>query len=123
MISIATAQNDAVARVSDAGFPAYGIPLLVISATIGNMSAAHEEATSLVDQKYYERIDAMSPKERVAISMQMLDWARQTIARQITSESGPMSPERLRWLVALRQYGAEPEVRKLIERMLERVPD
>jgi hypothetical protein len=33
-----------------------------------------------------------------------------------------MNPERLKWLVALRQYGAEPAIRAMIERMLERVP-
>lgn len=78
---------------------------------------------SFVERKYQERIDSLTPKERVERAAAMFQWARETIARQIVAESGPMSAERLKWLVALRQYGAEPPVRALIERMLERVPD
>jgi hypothetical protein len=78
---------------------------------------------SLVERKYEERIDALTPKERVARAAAMFQWARETIARQIVAESGPMSSERLKWLVAMRQYGAEPAVRAMIERTLERVPD
>ena len=78
---------------------------------------------NLVEQKYHERIDAMTPKERVARAASMFQWTRETIARQIVAEQGPMSEERLKWLVALRQYGAEPAVRTMIERMLDRVPD
>jgi len=78
---------------------------------------------SLVEEKYYERIDAMTPKERVARSCEIFQWARQAIARQIVAEQGPVSDERLKWLVALRLYGAEPGVRKMIERMLDGVPN
>ncbi len=77
---------------------------------------------SLVEQLYHERIDAMSPKERVARAAEMLQWARQTLARQIVAESGPMSDERLKWLVAMRQYGADPTTRTMIEKVLKRVP-
>ncbi len=34
-----------------------------------------------------------------------------------------MSNERLKWLVALRLYGADPASRSLIEKVLEGVPD
>lgn len=78
---------------------------------------------SLVQRKYEERIEAMAPKERVARAVAMFQWARETIARQIIADSGPASSERIKWLVALRQYAAEPAVRAMIERMLERVPD
>ena len=78
---------------------------------------------SLIDQQYHERIDAMTPKERVARAAEMFQWARETIARQIVAEVGPISNERLKWLVAQRQYGAEPGGRAMIERMLDRVPD
>jgi hypothetical protein len=77
---------------------------------------------SLVEQLYRNRIDAMSPKERVARAAEMLQWARQAIARQILAEFGPMSDERLKWLVAMRQYGADPTTRAMIEKVLERVP-
>jgi len=76
-----------------------------------------------VERKYLERIDAMTPKERVAHATALFQWTRETIARQVLAESGPMSDERLKWLVALRQYGAEETVRQMIERILDRVPD
>lgn len=76
---------------------------------------------SLVEQKYQERMDALTPMERVARAGAMLQWTRETIARQIVAESGPMSSERLKWLVAMRQYGSDPVTRAMIERMLERV--
>jgi hypothetical protein len=53
----------------------------------------------------------------------MLQWAREAIARQIVSDLGPMSPERLKWMVAMRQYGADREIRQLIQRALANVPD
>jgi len=58
----------------------------------------------------------------VARAAAMFQWARETIARQITAEVGPISSERLKWLVAMRQYGSDPVTRKMIERELERVP-
>ena len=78
---------------------------------------------SLVQRKYQERIAALTPKERVARAVALFQWARETIARQIVAESGPMSSERLKWLVAMRQYGSDPATRAIIERMLERVPN
>jgi hypothetical protein len=78
---------------------------------------------SLVERKYQERIDALTPKERVARAVALFHWARETIGRQIVAELGPMSHERLKWLVAMRQYGSDPATRAMIERMLERVSD
>lgn len=78
---------------------------------------------SLVDDEYHRLIDAMTPAERVERMAGMLAWARGLIARQIVAERGPMSPERLKWEVALRQYGSEPQARALIEGMLARVSD
>jgi hypothetical protein len=60
----------------------------------------------------------MEPAERVARAAAMFKWAREAIARQMVAERGPMSDARLKWLVTLRQYGAEPPVRAMIERML-----
>ena len=64
----------------------------------------------------------MSVAEKMQRSMAMLKWTREMIARDIQAERPDISPERLKWEVALRQYGSEPHVRGLIERMLERVP-
>jgi len=76
----------------------------------------------LVESKYLERMDALTPKERVARAASMFQWARETIARQILTDSGPMSPERLKWMVAMRQYGADKTTRELIQKALVNVP-
>ena len=45
------------------------------------------------------------------------------LRRQILNAKGPLSEDRLKWEVALRQYGADPAMRKLIEQKLNDVPD
>ena len=73
-------------------------------------------------EKYYQNaIDQMSPKDRMARSVALLKWARELVARQIRSEFGPMSDERLRWEVALRMYGRDPRAREMIENELANV--
>lgn len=76
----------------------------------------------LVELKYQERIDAYMPKERIARAAAIFQWTRETIARQITADSGPVSSDRLKWLVAMRQYGADATAREIIKRALENVP-
>lgn len=76
----------------------------------------------IIELKYRERIDALTPKERVARAASMFQWTRDAIARQIVADSGPMSSERLKWLVAMRQYGIDPATREMIQRVLENVP-
>ncbi len=71
-----------------------------------------------IESLYQERIAAMTPAERVARSAALFDWTRQQIQRQITAERGPIPADSLKWLVALRLYGAEPVVRVLIEKEL-----
>ena len=77
---------------------------------------------SLVEREYQAQVDAMSVAEKMQRSVAMLKWAREMIAREIQATNPNISPERLRWEVALRQYGSEPQVRSLIEGLLERVP-
>ena len=60
----------------------------------------------------------MSPAERVARSAAMFGWTREQLARQIIAERGPTDAETLKWLVALRLYGSQPDVRELIETKL-----
>ena len=79
--------------------------------------------SSLVEKAYRERIAAMTPAERVARSAAMFQWTREQIARKITAEHGEMSAERLKWMVALKLYKREPQVREWIERILDDVPD
>jgi hypothetical protein len=75
-----------------------------------------------IESKYLDRMDALDPKERFARAASMFQWARETIARQILSDLGPMSPERLKWMVAMRQYGADKTIRELIQKALRNVP-
>ena len=76
-----------------------------------------------IEQISLQRMDALTPKERVARSAAMLRWARRCIARQIEAQRGPLSDERLKWEVALRMYGADPRARATIERKLADVRD
>lgn len=76
-----------------------------------------------VELEYQRRVDSMSPAEKLARAAAMLAWAKSQIAFQIKASNPQISDERLKWCVAKRLYGAEPEVLKLIEQQLENVPD
>lgn len=78
---------------------------------------------SIVDDEYQKRIAAMTPAERMERAASLLMWARENTARRIIEEKGKMSAERLRWEVALRHYGHEPIMRRLIEKAMAGVPD
>ena len=72
----------------------------------------------MIDDEYRNRIDAMTPAQRVSRSAAMLVWTRNQIARQIVSNEGEMDAKALNWKVALRLYGNSPNIRQLIEREL-----
>ena len=77
-----------------------------------------------IEAEYQKRVSEMTPCEKMARSVAMAAWARETIARQIRSEVGPdVSDERIKWLVAMRIYGADPQTKVLVQRMLDRVPN
>lgn len=80
------------------------------------------ETASPIELKYQERIDAMTPKERVARAASLFQWTRETIARQIVAKSGPMDFEQLKWRVAMRQYGSDKTTREMIQKVLDNVP-
>lgn len=77
-----------------------------------------------IESAYCERVDAMSPAERVARSTALFQWTREQLARQIVAEQHGdgvlegIAPESLQWLVALQLYANEPIIRCLIERRL-----
>ena len=73
----------------------------------------------MIEERYEADIDRLTPRERIARGIGMFDWARGWIERQIVAERWPMARERLRWEVALRLYGDEPEPRRLIEGLLD----
>lgn len=78
---------------------------------------------SSADQAFQSIIDGLTPAQRVARSVDLFNWVRQTIARQIVAEAGPLSAETLKWRVALRLYGGDPVSRRMIEERLASVAD
>ncbi len=77
---------------------------------------------SLVEDTYRAAVDAMTPAQKIARMLELNQWAQWNIERCITAERGPLSPEEMKWQVALWIYGHNPECRKLIEEHLDRVP-
>ena len=77
---------------------------------------------SLVESEYRLRMAAMTPAEKMERSANLLAWARELTGRKILSEIGEMSPARLKWEIALRHYGHQPEMRRLIEQAMTDVP-
>jgi endonuclease III len=78
---------------------------------------------SVVQQKYDKLIDAMPVHVKVARAAQMFQWSRDWAMRQVLAEKGPMPEQRLRLEVALRMYGHEEPMRRLIEKALSHVSD
>lgn len=77
---------------------------------------------NIIEKEYEKRMDALTPRERMARAASMHQWSREIIARQITLNEGPVSAERLKWLIAMRQYGADSTTRELILKALDHVP-
>ena len=77
--------------------------------------------SSIVEQHYTSRMDALSPQERLARSVAMLKWTRDLLARQVTAELGAISDEHLKWEVAKRMYGSNPTTKAMIDQRLEDV--
>ena len=51
----------------------------------------------------------------------MFAWTREQMARQIREQAPQLSLEEIKWNLALKLYGREPEVVKLIQEQLSRV--
>ena len=77
---------------------------------------------NIIEKEYEKRMDALTPRERMARAASMYQWSREIIARQITLNEGPVSAERLKWLIAMRQYGTDLTTRELILKALDHVP-
>jgi len=78
-------------------------------------------AASEVELEYDRRVKAMSLAERVARSAATFAWTREQMARQIREQAPQLSLEEIKWNLALKLYGGEPEVVKLIQEQLSRV--
>ncbi|MEI7700184.1 MAG: hypothetical protein WCK86_10325 [Planctomycetia bacterium] len=77
---------------------------------------------SVIQQKYEELIDQMPIHVKVGRALQMFQWSRDWIRRQVLAEKGPMSDDRLRLEIAMKMYGHEEPMRLLIEKALSHVP-
>ena len=71
---------------------------------------------------YRTRVEAMSVVERVRRAEALFCWTRDYLARTIAADSTSMSQYDLKWEVALRQYGADPTLRALIDGLRGRAP-
>lgn len=61
------------------------------------------------------RFDAMTPTEKLQIGMELSVAIRRLLAELIRLELGDVSEERLKWEVALRIYGDDPETHRLLK--------
>ena len=73
-----------------------------------------------VESEYRERIGAMSVAERIRRAEVLFVWSRDYLARSIVAPQGPMAEDDLKWEVALRQYGAHPATKELINELRRR---
>ena len=74
--------------------------------------------STLVERALRAHIDSQTPQERMARCVALFQWNRELLGRVVTSELGPMTAERLKWEIAKRMYGADPNALALIERKL-----
>ena len=74
-----------------------------------------------IEAAYRERVNSMSIAERIRRAETLFNWSRDYIARSILASRGSIPDADLRWEVALRQYGSQPEIRELIDDLRGRV--
>lgn len=70
-----------------------------------------------LDDEYRARVQAMTPVERVNRAVSLFAWSQGLLERSVTAEQPTLSSDRLKWEVALRQYGADPKARLLIDEL------
>ncbi len=68
-----------------------------------------------VEDAYRAAVDAMTPAQKIERMLQLNQWADWNVERCVIAELGPLPAEALKWQVALRYYGQNPECRQLIE--------
>lgn len=73
---------------------------------------------SLVEEAYQHAIAEMTPQARLRRMHELLAWVRELYAGQAIERLGEVSDERLKLEVALRMYGSEPNMRRLLEQRL-----
>lgn len=78
---------------------------------------------SVVDTHYQQAVTEINPREKIARAMELFNWSREFIGREVRKCNPSASPERIKLLVALRLYGNDSYMREIIEGLLLNVPD
>jgi hypothetical protein len=73
-----------------------------------------------VELAYRERLDAMSVAERIRRAEALFSWSRDYVVRSIVAARGKVSDGEVKCELALRQYGADPATRQLINELRNR---
>jgi hypothetical protein len=76
-----------------------------------------------VESKYEACVQAMGVLGRVRRIDSMLCWSRDYLARSIAAASPGLSDFELKLEIALRQYGSDPRMRRLIQELRSRDSD
>lgn len=71
-----------------------------------------------VEELYRQAVDAMTPAQKFARMHAFLQWVRDLYSRQLRTELGDISEERLKWEVCRRLYYGDRRARELIEEKL-----
>ena len=70
-----------------------------------------------LNDEYRARVEAMTAQERIGRAESLFAWSRGLLARSIIATKGPLTEDRLKWEVALRQYGSDRRARRLIDEL------
>lgn len=76
-----------------------------------------------IERLYQAATENMLPKEKLARTIELFNWTREYIARRIKAEAPTASDTKIKLLVALRMYGSESGMKKLLESQLADVSD
>ena len=78
-----------------------------------------DEATPpmTLEDEYRARVESMTAQERIGRAESLFAWSRGVLTRSVVATQGPLADERLKWEVAIRQYGTDPRARRLIDEL------
>lgn len=73
------------------------------------------DSSPSIDAAYHSAIDRLTPAEKVARGLALLEWTRRWLGRQIEAVQGPLPSDRLKLEIARRLYQGEPATCRLID--------
>lgn len=69
-----------------------------------------------VEEIYRERVEALSPADRVARMAAVTAWVRNQMRRSLLAADPDLSSEQIKWKVASKLYGQDTELGALIRK-------